>query len=97
MSRAYVNISRLRERCRKGEVVRSMIFDDLKRLEDDLKKLGVSGSVSAEDLDALNVEIGVIRSAVENITAVCEYDRYAAERYDAAAERIKNMTGGIRL
>ena len=92
MSRAYVNIIRLRERCREGEEVRSRIFDDLKRLEEDLKKLGVSGSVGAEDLDALKAEIGVLRSAVENITAVCEYDRYAAERYAAAAERIKNMT-----
>ena len=97
MSRAYVNISRLRERCRKGEMVRSRIFDDLKRLEEDLKKLGVSGSVSAEEVDALNEKLEVLRQAAENITAVCEYDRYAAERYTAAEERIEDLTEGVRL
>ena len=97
MSRAYVNIGRLRERCREGEMVRSRIFDDLKRLEEDLKRLGSSGLISADDMDVLNAETGALRTEVENITAVCEYDRYAAERYEAAAERIKNMTEGIRL
>ena len=97
MSRAYVNISRLRERCREGEVVRDKIIDDLKMLEDDLKRLGSSGLISADDMDVLNAETGALRTEVENITAVCEYDRYAVERYAAAAERIKDMTEGIRL
>ena len=97
MSRLYVNIDRLRKRCREGEAVRSRIFDDLKRLENDLKRLGESGTVSAEDIDVLNNEMKMLRTETDNITAVCEYDRYAAERYAAALERMENMTEGVRL
>ncbi len=97
MSRIYVNIDRLRKRCREGETVRRRIFDDLKRLENDLKMLRKSSTVSAEDIDVLNNEMKMLRNEAENITAVCGYDRYAAERYAAALERMENMTVGVRL
>lgn len=97
MSRIYVNIDRLKKRCREGETVRRRIFDDLKRLENDLKRLGENGTVSAEDMDALKSEMKMLRAEAGNITAVCEYDRYAAERYSAALEWMENMTEGIRL
>lgn len=97
MSRMRVNVEELRKRYHKGEQIRSKIFDDLSMIEDDLKKLESSGVVSDEELKALNAELAVLRTETENITAVCDYDRYAIDRYTSAAERIKDMTEGIRL
>lgn len=97
MSRMRVNVEELRKRCRKGEQIRSKIFDDLSMIEDDLKKLESSGAVSDEEMRALDAGTKALRAETENITAVCDYDRYAIDRYTTAAERIKDMTEGIRL
>ena len=93
MSRFYVDIDGLRRRYLAGTEVRQRIQEDMDTIKDDAAAL----NCDQETCDRLTLLIGKLEKEADNITSVCDYDRYAIERYSSAVERIENLTEDIRL
>lgn len=93
MSRFYVDIDGLRRRYLAGTEARQKIQKDLDELRVDAAEL----SFDQEAGSRLAILINKLEKEVDNITSVCDYDRYAIERYSSAVEKIENLTEDIRL
>ena len=93
MSRFYVDIDGLRRRYLAGTEVRQRIRKDMDTIKDDAAAL----NCDQETCDRLTLLIGKLAKEADNITSVCDYDRYAIERYSSAVEKIENLTEDIRL
>lgn len=93
MSRFYVDIDGLRRRYIAGTKVCQRIQEDMDTLKADVAAL----NCDQETCDRLTLLIGKLEKEADNITSVCDYDRYAIERYSSAVEKIDNLTEDIRL
>ena len=97
MSKIFVDTVRLKERYEKGSSLRLKLFDDLDRLETDVRSLceTLKKEGNIEKADELSKLSESIRDLLTNITDVCEFDRFAIRRYETAMSRIDSIVSSV--